>query len=71
MYLVKTFVADKNTYLLLVTEYQNINPDKMLLGYYDDEYIYIIPNDEGGIARAIPHKDRLTALYASCLHLGD
>lgn len=44
MYLVKTFVADKNTYLLPVSDYQKINSDKMLLGYYDDEYIYIIPN---------------------------
>lgn len=50
MYLVKTFVADKNTYLLPVSDYQKINSDKMLLGYYD-EYIYIIPNVVIGMCR--------------------
>jgi hypothetical protein len=44
MYLVKTFVADKNTYMLPVSECNKINPNKTLLGYYDDEYVYIIPD---------------------------
>ena len=44
MYLVKTFVADKNTYLLPVSEFYKVNPEKTLLGYYDDEYIYLMPS---------------------------
>ena len=42
-YLVKTFVADKHTYMLLVNEFYKTDPTKTLLGYYDDEYVYIIP----------------------------
>ena len=44
MYLVKTFVADKHNYLLNVNEFYKTDPTKTLLGYFDDEYIYIIPN---------------------------
>lgn len=44
MYLVKTFVADKNTYLLPVSEFYKTDPTKTLLGYFDEEYIYIIPS---------------------------
>ena len=43
MYLVKTFVADKHTYLLPVSEFYKTDPTKTLLGYFDDEYIYLIP----------------------------
>lgn len=43
MYLVKTFVADKDKYLLTTKEYYKTEPTKTLLGYYDEEYIYIIP----------------------------
>ena len=44
MYLVRTFVADKGTYLLPTNEYYKVNPNKTLLGYYDEEYIYLIPS---------------------------
>ncbi|MBR1765137.1 MAG: hypothetical protein IJ746_07050 [Ruminococcus sp.] len=44
MYLVKTFVADKSTYLLPADQYYMIDPGKTLLGYYDEEYVYIIPS---------------------------
>ncbi len=44
MYLVKSFVADKHTYLLPTSEHFKVNPTKTLLGYYDEEYIYIIPS---------------------------
>ena len=44
MYLLSGFVADKNTYLLPVGEFYMNDPTKTLLGYYDDEYIYIIPS---------------------------
>lgn len=43
MYLVKTFVADKHIYLLPVSEFYKTDPAKTLLGYYDEEYVYIIP----------------------------
>ena len=44
MYLVKTFVADKHNYLLNVNEFYKTDPTKTLLGYFDDEYIYIFPS---------------------------
>ena len=44
MYLVKTFVADKSTYLLPADHYYMIDPGKTLLGYYDEEYVYLIPS---------------------------
>ena len=44
MYLVKTFVADKSTYLLPTKEFYMTDPTKTLLGYYDEEYVYLIPS---------------------------
>lgn len=44
MYLVRIFVANKNNYLLPTTEYYKVNPNKTLLGYYDEEYIYLVPS---------------------------
>lgn len=44
MYLVKTFVADKDKYLLPANEYFKTDPNKTLLGYYDKEYIYHFPS---------------------------
>ena len=44
MYLLKTFVADKHNYLLNVNEFYKTDPSKTLLGYFDEEYIYIIPS---------------------------
>ena len=44
MYLIKTFVADKHNYMLNVNEFYKTDPTKTLLGYYDDNYIYIIPS---------------------------
>ena len=44
MYLVKMFVADKDKYLLPVSEHYKINPNKTLLGYYDREYVYLVPS---------------------------
>lgn len=43
MHLVQRFIADDNNYLLPVKQYMNTVPHKVLLGYYDDEYIYLIP----------------------------
>ena len=33
---IKSFMADENDYLLPVNDSKNIDPDKVLLGYYDD-----------------------------------
>ena len=44
IYLVKTFVADSHTYLLPTDKYYALDPNKTLLGYYDDDYIYLIPS---------------------------
>ena len=44
MYLIKNFVADKHNYLLNVNEFYKTDPTKTLLGYFDEEYIYIIPS---------------------------
>ena len=44
MYLVRIFVADKHNYLLPTTEHYKVNPNKTLLGYYDEEYIYLVPS---------------------------
>jgi hypothetical protein len=44
MYLIKTFVADKHNYMLNVNEFYKTDPSKTLLGYFDDEYIYVIPS---------------------------
>ena len=44
MYLVKKFAADKDTYMLPTDTYYALDPGKTLLGYYDEEYIYLIPN---------------------------
>ena len=43
MQLVKRFIDDEMLYLLPVKEHQKTQPSKILLGYYDDEYVYIIP----------------------------
>ncbi len=44
MYLIRTFVADKGTYLLPTNEFYKTDPTKTLLGYYDEEYVYLIPS---------------------------
>lgn len=64
MYLVKTFVADKNTYLLPVSEFYKIDPTKTLLGYYDEEYIYIIPSVITGLC-----EDYLTKVGKSRINI--
>ena len=44
MHLVCRFLTDEHFYLLPIKEYEKTRTDKILLGYYDDEYIYLIPN---------------------------
>ncbi len=44
IHLLNRCLHDERFYLLHVKEYENIKPNKILLGYYDDRYIYMIPN---------------------------
>lgn len=44
MHLIYRFLRDDTYYLLHIKEYEKINPNKILMGYYDNRYIYIIPN---------------------------
>ena len=44
MQLLKRLIYEDNNYLLPVKDYENIKPDKNLLGYYDNAYVYIIPS---------------------------
>ena len=62
MYLVKSFVADKSNYLLPTKEYYKTDPNKTLLGYYDEEYIYLIPSVVIGKCDDILDRQKITHL---------
>lgn len=55
---IKSFMADENDYLLPVNDSKNIDPDKVLLGYYDEQYIYLIPSVVTGMCNRMLHRDR-------------
>ncbi len=44
MHLIYRFIHDDTYYFLHVKEHEKINPNKILLGYYDNAYVYIIPS---------------------------
>ena len=44
MRLLKVLLDDDNNYLLSVKEHKNVRNTKNLLGYYDRDYIYLIPS---------------------------
>ena len=44
MWLLKKLLDDDSNYLLPVKEYTNVRPTQNLLGYYDRNYIYLIPS---------------------------
>lgn len=44
MHLIYSFLHDDTYYFLHVKEYEKINPNKILLGYYDNAYVHIIPS---------------------------
>ena len=44
MHLLYRFLHDERYYLLYVKEHEKINPNKILIGYYDNAYVYIIPS---------------------------
>lgn len=44
MRLLKTLLDSDRNYLLPIKEYKNVRPAQNLLGYYDRNYIYLIPS---------------------------
>lgn len=56
-HLLTDFIADKNNYLLSVGDCKKINPDKTLLGYYDEEYFYFLPSVIIGMCDVILFKE--------------
>lgn len=52
LHTIKSFMADENDYLLPVNDSKSIDPDKVLLGYYDEQYIYLIPSVVTGMCDA-------------------
>lgn len=44
MRLLKTLLDNDSNYLLPIKEYKNVRPAQKLLGYYDRDYIYLIPS---------------------------
>lgn len=60
MYLVERFIADNNNYLFPVKQYMNTVPNKVLLEYYDNEYIYLIPSVVIGMCDKLLTENNLT-----------
>lgn len=59
MQLLKRFLNDDDNYLLSVKNFENIKSNKRLLGYYDKEYIYIIPSVVIGMCDTILIQNKL------------
>lgn len=53
MRILKTLLDDDKNYLLPIKEYKNIRSNKNLLGYYDRDYIYLIPSVVVGMCDTI------------------
>ena len=53
MRLLKALLDDDSNYLLSVKEHKNVCSTKNLLGYYDRDYIYLIPSVTIGMCDSI------------------
>lgn len=53
MRILKTLLDDDGNYLLSIKEHKNICSTKNLLGYYDRDYIYLIPSVVVGMCDTI------------------
>ena len=62
MRLLKTLLDNDSNYLLPIKEYKNVHPAKNLLGYYDRDYIYLIPSVVVGICDNILIQHRVAPL---------
>jgi hypothetical protein len=61
MHLIYRFLHDERYYFLHVKEHEKINPNKILLGYYDNAYVYMIPNTFINISNYLLHQHGLKA----------
>lgn len=43
LHIVKNVLSADGFYLLPVREHHDVQPDKILMGYYDEKFIYLIP----------------------------
>ena len=43
LHIVKNVLSSDEYYLLPVKEYDDIQPEKCFMGYYDENYIYLVP----------------------------
>ena len=43
LHIVKNVLRSEDYYLLPVKEYNDIQPEKCFMGYYDESYIYLVP----------------------------
>ena len=62
MYILHDLVNDPANYLLPTSESYRINPYKKLLGYFDEEYIYLIPSVVIGMCDDYMTRHRLDPL---------
>lgn len=62
MRLLKMLLDDDKNYLLPVKEYKNICSTKCLLGYYDRDYIYLIPSVVVGMCDTVLIQNRTAPL---------
>lgn len=53
MRLLKVLLDSDRNYLLPIKEYKNVRPAQNLLGYYDRDYIYLIPSIVVGMCDTI------------------
>ncbi len=62
MRLLKTLLDDDKNYLLPIKEHKNICSTKNLLGYYDRDYIYLIPSIVVGMCDTFLIKNKTAPL---------
>ena len=43
LHIVKNVLSSEDYYLFPVKEYDDIQPEKCFMGYYDENYIYLVP----------------------------
>ena len=62
MYILRGLVNDTANYMLPTDEFYRIDPSRTLLGYYDKEYIYLIPSVVIGMSDDYMTRHRLDPL---------
>lgn len=62
MRILKMLLDSDRNYLLPIKEYKNVRPAQNLLGYYDRDYIYLIPSVVIGICDTLLIRQKSTPL---------